>query len=83
MKWPITAPLVKKLKHHIKPMKTPDFRILLMFVIPRWSERGGGAGGVVDSYQGVGGGTVGGYYLIVCFFTSLLSFVLSCPFSFI
>ena len=38
--------------------------------------------GLVDPYQGVGGGTGGGYYLIVCFFISVLSFGLSCPVSF-
>ena len=37
--------------------------------------------GVFDSYQGVGGGTGGGYYLIV-FFTCAFSFVLSCPLSY-
>ena len=41
-----------------------------------------GGGGVVDSYQGVGGGTGSGYYLIVFLFV-LLSFVLSCPVSFL
>ena len=36
--------------------------------------------GVVDSYQGVGGGgTVVGYYLIVFFLFVLLSFGVSCP----
>ena len=39
--------------------------------------------GVVDSYQGVGGGTGDGYYLIVFLFLFvLLSFGLSCPISF-
>ena len=38
--------------------------------------------GVVDSYQGVGGGTGGGYYLIVFFLFVLLSFGLSCTVSF-
>ena len=39
---------------------------------------------VVDSDQGVGGGTGDGYYLIVCFFLFvLLSFVLVCPVSFL
>ena len=33
---------------------------------------------VVDLYQGVGGGTGGGYY-IFCFFYEFLAFVLSCP----
>ena len=33
---------------------------------------------MIDSYQGVGGETVGGYYLIVFLFV-LLSFGLSCP----
>ena len=37
---------------------------------------------VVDSYQGVGGETVGGCYLIVFLFL-LLSFGLSCPVSFL
>ena len=38
---------------------------------------------MIDSYQGVGGGTGGGYYLRVCFFLlALLFFVLSCPISF-
>ena len=36
--------------------------------------------GVVDSYQGVGGGIGGVYYLIV-FLLLLLSFVLSCSLS--
>ena len=36
--------------------------------------------GVVDSYQGVGGGTEGGYYLIAWFLLFvLLPFGLSCP----
>ena len=39
--------------------------------------------GAVASYQGLGGGTVGGYYLLVCFLCLLLfvllSFGLSCP----
>ena len=42
--------------------------------------------GVVDLYQGVSGGTGGGYYLIVffCFFLFvLLSFGLSCIVSFL
>ena len=40
--------------------------------------------GVVDSYQGVGGGTGGGYYLIGCFsLFVLLSFGVSCPVSFL
>ena len=39
---------------------------------------------MVDSYQGVGGGTGSGYYLITCFFLFvLLSFGLSCPVSFL
>ena len=38
--------------------------------------------GVVDSYQRVGGGTGGGYYLIVFLFV-LLSFGLSWPVSFL
>ena len=39
--------------------------------------------GVVDSYQGVGGGTGDRYYLIVFLFLFvLLSFGLSCPISF-
>ena len=38
--------------------------------------------GEVDSYQGVGGETGGGYYLIVSLFM-LLSFPLSCPVSFL
>ena len=36
---------------------------------------------MVDSYQGVGGRTGGGYYLLVFFV--LLSFGLSCPVSFL
>ena len=39
--------------------------------------------GVVDSYQGVSGGTGGWYYLIVCFLFVLLPFGLSCPVSFL
>ena len=43
--------------------------------------------GVVASYQGLGGGTGGGYYLLVCFLCLflfvLLSFGLSCPVSFL
>ena len=42
--------------------------------------------GVVDLYQGVGGGTGCGYYLIVCLFFFLfvlLSFGLSCLVSFL
>ena len=31
--------------------------------------------GVVDSYQGVGGGTGGGYYLLVCIFLFLFEFL--------
>ena len=38
--------------------------------------------GVVDSYQGMGGGRGDGYYLIVFLFV-LLSFGLSCPVSFL
>ena len=39
----------------------------------------GSGGGVVDSYQGVGGGTGGWYYLVVSLFLLvLLSFVLPC-----
>ena len=39
----------------------------------------GGGGGVVDSYQGVGGRTRGGYYLIVflCFLYCRLSCLVS------
>ena len=46
---------------------------------------GEGGGGVVDLYQGVGGGGArGGYYLIVFVFLFVfLSFVLSCPVSFL
>ena len=43
--------------------------------------------GVVASYQGLGGGTGGGYYLLVCFLCLflfvLLSFGLWCPASFL
>ena len=43
--------------------------------------------GVVASYQGLGGRTGGGYYLLVCFLCLflfvLLSFGLSCPVSFL
>ena len=40
--------------------------------------------GVVDSYQGVGGGTGGGSYLIAWFLLFvLLPFGLSCPVSFL
>ena len=38
--------------------------------------------GVVDSHQGVGGGTGGGFYLIVSGLFVLLSFGVSCPVSF-
>ena len=43
-----------------------------------------GGGGVIDSYQGVGMGAGGGYYLIVFlvfFYLCFLPFVLSCPVS--
>ena len=36
---------------------------------------------MVDSHESVGGGTGGGFYLIVCLFV-LLSFGVSCPVSF-
>ena len=41
--------------------------------------------GVVASYQGLGGGTGGGYYLFVCFLFLfvLFSFGLPCPVSFL
>ena len=39
-------------------------------------------GGVVDSHQGVGGGTRGGFYLIVFLFL-LLSFCVSCRVSYL
>ena len=40
--------------------------------------------GVVDSYQGLDGGTGDVYYLLVCLFLFvLLSFGLSCPVSFL
>ena len=43
--------------------------------------------GVVASYQGLGGGTEGGYYILACFLCLLLfvllSFSLSCPASFL
>ena len=38
--------------------------------------------GVVDSHQGVGGGTGGGFYLVVSCLFLLLSFGVSCPVSF-
>ena len=44
----------------------------------------GGWGGGIDSYQGVGMGAGGGYYLIVFFvffYLCFLHFVLSCPVS--
>ena len=41
-----------------------------------------GGGGVVDSHQGVSGGTGGGFYLIVSCLFVLLSFGVSCPVSF-
>ena len=51
--------------------------VLLLWMMGGWDRWG-----VVDSYQGVGGGTGGGYYLIVCFFLFvLLSFGFSCPVS--
>ena len=37
--------------------------------------------GMIDLYQGVDGGTVGGYYLIVAFLLVLLSFVPLYPLS--
>ena len=43
-----------------------------------------GGWGVIDSYQGVGMGAGGGYYLIVFlvfFYLCFLPFVLSCPVS--
>ena len=54
--------------------------VLLLWMIGGWHR----LGGVVDSYQGVGGGRGGEYYLIVFFFflIMLLYFVLSCPVSF-
>ena len=43
--------------------------------------------GVAASYQGLGGGTGGGYYLLICFLCLflfvLLSVGLSCPVSFL
>ena len=39
--------------------------------------------GVVHSRQGVGGGTGGGFYLIVFSLFVLLSFGVSCPVSFL
>ena len=43
--------------------------------------------GVVASYQGLGGGIGGGYYLLVCFLCLflflLLFFGVSCPVSFL
>ena len=47
-------------------------------------EWGWGGWGVIDSYQGVGMGAGGGYYLIVFlvfFYLCFLPFVLSCPVS--
>ena len=41
-----------------------------------------GGGGVVDSHQGMGGGTGGGFYLIVSCLFVLLSIGVSCPVSF-
>ena len=38
-------------------------------------------GGVVDSYQGVGGRTRGGYYFIAFLFVFLFSSLMSCLFS--
>ena len=49
-----------------------------------WRGECGGGGGVIDSYQGVGMGAGGGYYLIVFlgfFYLCFLPFVLSCPVS--
>ena len=37
--------------------------------------------GVIDSHQGVGGGTGGGFYLVVFSLFVLLSFGVSCPVS--
>ena len=42
---------------------------LLLGVMGGW-----GRWGMVDSYQDVGGGTGGGYYLIVCFFVCAFVF---------
>ena len=56
--------------------------ILLLWMMGGWDRWG-----VVASYQGLGGGTGGGYYLLVCFLCLflfvLLSFGLSCPVSFL
>ena len=49
-----------------------------------WGGEGGGGWdrwGVIDSYQGVGGGTVGGYYLLVVFICAFVFWsVMSCLF---
>ena len=58
-------------------------RILYPFYYScKWWGKWIGGGQVVDSYQSVGGGTGGGYYLIKGFLLVTLSFVVSCPVSF-
>ena len=55
--------------------------VLLLGMMGGWDRKGV----VVDSYQGVGGGTEGGYYVIV-FFVCVFVFCvfgLSCPVSFL
>ena len=56
--------------------------ILLLCMMEGWDRWG-----VVASYQSLGGGTGGEYYLLVCFLCLflfvLLSFGLSCPASFL
>ena len=51
--------------------------VLLLWMMGVWNRLG-----EVDSYQGVDGGTGGGYYLIFFLLHVLLPFVLSCPVSF-
>ena len=51
--------------------------VLLLWMMGRWHKWW-----VVDSYQGVGGGTGGGYYLSFFSLLVLLSFLLACPVSF-
>ena len=50
-------------------------RNFVFFVLLLWMMEGWKRWGMVDSYQGVGWGTGGGYYLLVCFFIFICAFV--------